>query len=60
MTPRIIILAAALSAAVGLAGISAAAAMPANGKVISEAAATTQATQQVWWRRWHYRYWRRW
>jgi hypothetical protein len=54
--------AAATSAAVGLFGVSAASAIPANGVAISEAAAATQATQQVWWRyRWHrYHYWRRW
>ena len=61
MTLRMIAFVAATSAAVGLFGVSAASAIPANGVVIGEAAAATQATQQVWWRyryRWHR--WRRW
>jgi hypothetical protein len=64
MTLRMLALAAATSAAVGLFAVSGASAVPANGVAIGEAAAATQATQQVWWRRWHrwhrWHYWRRW
>ena len=56
MTLRMVLFAAAMSAAVGFFAASAASAMPANGAAISQAAATTQATAQVWWRyRYHYR-----
>ena len=65
MTLRMIALAAVTAAAVGLYGVSAASAIPANGVVIGEAAAATQPIQQVWWRwhrwhRWHWHRWRRW
>jgi hypothetical protein len=63
MTLRMLALAAATSAAVGLFAVSGASAVPANGVAIGQAAAATQATQQVWWRwrRWHrWHYWRRW
>jgi hypothetical protein len=48
--------------AAGLYGASGASAVPANGVAIGETAAATVATQQVWWRRWHWhrRWWRRW
>jgi hypothetical protein len=51
--------AVAVAAAVGLWGISGASAVPANGVAIGEAAAATQATQQVWWR-YRWRHWHRW
>jgi hypothetical protein len=60
MTARIVLFAAAMSAAVGFFAASAASAMPANGAAISQTATAAQATEQVWWRyryRWH---WRRW
>jgi hypothetical protein len=68
MTLKVIAIAAGISVAVGLMGISAASAVPVNGVAISEAAAATGATEQVWWRwrRWHWRrwhwhrHWRRW
>jgi hypothetical protein len=61
MTLRLIAFAAVTAAAVGLYGVSAASAIPANGVVIGEAATATQATQEVWWRRrWHWHRWRRW
>jgi hypothetical protein len=47
MTLRMFALAAATSAAVGLFAVSGASAVPANGVAIGEAAAATQATQQV-------------
>jgi hypothetical protein len=59
MTLRMLAFAAAVTAATGLFTASAASAMPANGVVISEAAAAAQPTQQVWWHRRWYR-WRRW
>jgi hypothetical protein len=59
MTLRTVLLAAAMSAAVGFITASAASAMPANGVVISQAAKATAATEQVWWR-YHWRRWRRW
>ena len=59
MTLRTVLLAAAMSAAVGFFTASAASAMPANGAAISQAAKVTQATEQVWWR-YHWRRWRRW
>jgi hypothetical protein len=60
MTLRMIGFAIVTAAAVGLYGVSTASAIPANGIVIGEAAAATQATQQVWWRRWRWHRWRRW
>jgi hypothetical protein len=62
MTLRMIAFAAVTSLALGLLGVSAATAIPANGVAISEAAAAVQPTQQVWWRRWHWRrsHWHRW
>jgi hypothetical protein len=60
MTLRMIGFAAVMAVVVGLYGVSAASAVPANGVVIGEAAATTQPTQQVWWRRWHWHRWHRW
>jgi hypothetical protein len=65
MTLRMVAFAAAISAAVGVFGVSTASAIPANGVVIGEAAAATQATQPAWWRRyhwrrWHWHRWRRW
>jgi hypothetical protein len=59
MTLRMVLFAAAMSAAVGFFAASAASAMPANGAAINRAATASQATEQVWWR-YHWRRWRRW
>ena len=60
---RLVILTALSALALGLLAMSGAAAMPANGVAIDQAASAGQFAQPVWWRyrRWHrWHWWRRW
>ena len=56
---RAVILAALTAGAIGLYGTSASA-VPANGLVIGESAATFKPAEVWWRRRWRYRYHYRW
>jgi hypothetical protein len=56
---RSIVIAAVMAAGIGLVGIGASSAAPANGEVIGKAATVGHVAEQAYWRRWHYRWhWR--
>ena len=62
---RGLVLAAVTAAGIGLLGLAGASAMPANGIAVGQAVAVDQMIEQVWWRRYHWRWhrwhrWRRW
>jgi len=55
---RSIVIAAVMAVGIGLVGVQASSAAPANGMVISKAAGAGNV-EQVHWRNWHYRWhWR--